>query len=394
MKNYSLIFACLAALSCAITHTAAIQQVDPYQQAQQLFNERQALLIKLFNLRYAGMQQVNARQAQTIARQLIILEPQLLALNAKILSNLVELLADLNTKIENEKIKGQNLSAQLQQFNKNAALFYKKYPNIRVDQIEKQALASAEQINILETQIKTINNQLQQLQYPENVYQFQLLDQANNDCGFRSARHAALADLLLQHKISPQQFFNALTKNENAVIDIAVLKSSLDESDKPLSGAKGNDFQTTPNQIKTMLQVIARSHPAMHPRNITILAPLLNFKQFVTDHPQDVPLFFPWLAIQDQEELAWTKNQNIRETIKNFRTQPNFSHIFIIDADQGKEPAPRVTHWLVIVLQKMDGQFNYTILDSLNKERLTLVKELQYLIEKAELPELPEEEKQ
>lgn len=237
------------------------------------------------------------------------------------------------------------------------------------DELDKKNAEYSNQKNRLEANREKVMNLLSQLNYPEDVTQLNIADQKNNDCGFRSVRNAILAYLWGTKQLSDKDFNNAVEKNDKAIISIDDLKKSNGPDGKPLSSLRGNDFQTSIEEIQKIInKAVQLGNFKVGSQNISILSPLLRFQ---TTDLDSVPIFFEWI-----------NSESIKAVINSFREKQNFAHAFVINSDEGREgQPPRVTHWVAILVEKINGAYSYTILDSLNKERLLLQQNLAYLIE-------------
>jgi len=222
----------------------------------------------------------------------------------------------------------------------------------------------------LEKQKEEIKKTLEKTYYPENLIQPNVAQQDTerpgivNDCGFRSVRHAILASLWATQKLSDIDFKNALV-DTNKIVNLTELEKE----------ASANEFSTLERDVQALIQKIAPRYN-VNPANITTIDLLLGMSS-APDKSFYIALISP-------------ETQRI---INEFRHNTIDTHLFIINSDQTIQDLARaargaMTHWLTVLAEKRDNQYKYTILDSLNKARVQLQKDLAYLLEKYN----PEEE--
>lgn len=232
----------------------------------------------------------------------------------------------------------------------------------------------------LEKELSIINHAIEKLSYPDNVVQFNLVEQEKNDCGFRSVRHAILAYLWATGQLNDREFKNALEHDAQALIPMDELKNLKNQDGSVLFPLVGAAYSTQEQQLERILNTaLARINqwlPGKHieATNISIL-PLI-------------------LGIQDPVwEDAYGFSDEVEQVIRDFRSKKDYTHVFIVNADQTQNPEGarvKMTHWLAILVEKRNGVALYTILDSLNKGRLQLIGDMIYVLNSKIVPALAE----
>lgn len=261
------------------------------------------------------------------------------------------------------------------------------YLSQKSDREQNAISAIGNQIGKIKDNMVLLGYELEKLEYPDNVTQYRLVPQKNNDCGFRSARHAVLGYMHATGKIGDKDFADAIEVDEDAILSINDLENlvkpdPLNPEDSILVFPRPPD----PNSPGQTLQDYATRELELE----KIVAVACQWPKLGTDaiDASNVTILPLILGIRNPEyQFIYAYTDAVRATIKQMRSNADFVHAFIVNADQSVTHEPRVTHWLPIIVKKENGEYSYTILDSLNKGRLELVQDLIYLIEQFNQPE-------